>query len=158
MQAIRFAASARALAGSVSKVATSFSISSLKRVAAPKPTIDKAPVTWCKCVATNFWTLASAGSANSLSRFARASFKECSISALTQESGPVSNEFCVLTDIKNYPGVRCVNKTKDAWVCIKALPWIHAKRSSCARKSLAMQVDKMHGEGGLKDCAVMIIR
>ena len=42
---IRCGACARAL-GSLSRLPTSFSISSLKRVAAPNPTIVKAPVTW----------------------------------------------------------------------------------------------------------------
>ena len=88
--AIRCGALDRA-SGSLSSVPTSFSISSLKRVAAPSPTIDSAPVTWCRWVATYFAVLVSPGSIASLSRCERASVSECSISAFTQERGPISN-------------------------------------------------------------------
>ena len=95
--AIRVAVSPRA--SKFSKVLTSFSISSLNRVAAPSATIDSAPVTWCKCVAIYLIDFTSPGSAASASRCERASNSECSISVLTHERGPTSKLAFGLEDI-----------------------------------------------------------
>src|SRR5688572_25371158 len=75
-----------------SMCATSFSSSSLNRVAAPSPTMASAPVAWCRCVRMYLAGARSAGVAASLSRFSRAWLSEWSISVLTQESGPRSTD------------------------------------------------------------------
>src|SRR5258706_7249442 len=74
----------------VSMNATSFSSSSLKRVAARRPTIASATVAWCRCVRMYLTGARSAGAAASLSRFSRAWLSEWSISVLTHERGPRS--------------------------------------------------------------------
>ncbi len=83
-------AAGRRTASSVSRNETSFSSSSLKRVAAPRPTMARAPVAWCKCVRMYFTGARSAAFAASLSRFSRAWLSEWSISVFTQVSGPRS--------------------------------------------------------------------
>src|SRR5215831_1956730 len=80
----------RRAASSVSRCATSFSSSSLKRVAAPRPTIASAPVAWCRCVRMYLAGPRSLGLAASLSSVSRAWLSEWSISVLTQVSGPRS--------------------------------------------------------------------
>src|SRR6478752_4433589 len=89
----------RRAASSPSRNATSFSSSSLKRVAAPSPTIARAPVAWCRCVRMYLTTERSAGFATSLSSDSRAWLSECSISVLTQESGPRSKSVTGLAAI-----------------------------------------------------------
>src|SRR4051794_22079722 len=78
------------LASSDSRDATSFSSSSLNRVAAASPTIASAPVAWWRCVRMYLTGARSAGAAASLSRFSRAWASEWSISVLTHERGPRS--------------------------------------------------------------------
>src|SRR5688572_659005 len=73
-----------------SRKPTSFSSSSLKRVAAASPTIASAPVAWCRCVRMYLTGARSAGAAASLSRFSRAWASEWSISVLTHVRGPRS--------------------------------------------------------------------
>src|SRR6476620_11711383 len=82
-------------ASSPSRSETSFSSSSLKRVAAPRPTIASAPVAWCKCVRMYFTGARSAGFAVSLSRFSRAWFSEWSISVFTHERGPRAKSLAI---------------------------------------------------------------
>ena len=102
--AMRCGACARAF-GSFSKLPTSFSISSLNRVAAPSPTMVNAPVTWCRCVAAYLAALESPGLAANASRCVRVSVSECSISAFTQDNGPISNAGLGLSAIYCEPDI-----------------------------------------------------
>src|SRR5688572_12008764 len=87
-------------ASAPSRKATSFSSSSLKRVAAPRPTMASAPVAWCRCVRMYLTGARSAGAAASLSRFSRAWLSEWSISVLTQVSGPRSKSIAGFAAIR----------------------------------------------------------
>ena len=91
------------VASSPSRKPTSFSSSSLKRVAAPRPTMARAPVAWCRCVRMYFAGARSAGFAASLSRFSRAWLSEWSISVLTQVRGPRSKSLAGLAAMLRVP-------------------------------------------------------
>src|SRR5665213_2571505 len=115
----RFAAATaagRRRASSDSRNETSFSSSSLKRVAAASPTIARAPVAWCRCVRMYFAGARSAGLAASLSRFSRAWLSEWSISVLTHVSGPRSKSeigFAAMVGKWGLPAARLELEARD---------------------------------------------